>query len=263
MSTDSLETISYILVVIAGLAVGSFLNVLVLRFDQLSSILKTRSRCPKCKKTIRWYDLVPFFSYIILGAKCRYCKKTISFQYPVVEVLTAIMFALIFWKFNLSWEALVLALTSSLLIAIATYDVLNYEVPDLLSYTALVFSAGFVVLSLYDHNVLVRESLLYVLYAVLIGGGFLAALVALSKEKWMGAGDIALGAILGLLLGFPNVLLGLFLAFTSGSVFGLILLAFRRKTLKDAVPFGPFIVLATFVGIFWGEKLVNWYLGTF
>jgi len=263
MTTQSYLIITYVIVAIAGLAVGSFLNVLVLRFDQFASILKTRSRCPHCKEEIKWYDLVPFFSYIYLRAKCRNCEKPISFQYPVVEAVTAIVFSLIYWKFGLSLEAVLLVAISALLISIAVYDILNYEIPDILSYSALVLSIGFVILKLMTNNELLISNLIPYGYAVLIGGGFLAFLVLISKEKWMGAGDITLGALMGVLLGSPNILLGLFMAFISGSIIGLILLALKQKKLKDAVPFGPFIVFAIFVGLVWGDILINWYLGIF
>jgi leader peptidase (prepilin peptidase)/N-methyltransferase len=255
--------IYYIIVVIAGLAVGSFLNVLVLRFDQFETILVTRSRCPHCKKEIKWYDLVPFVSYIYLGAKCRYCQKPISIQYPIVEGLTGLVFGLIYWKFGLSWSALLLAFSSSLLIAVATYDILNYEMPDVLSYLALIFGLGFVLVNLSSQRMLTWSNFTSYVYAFLVGGGFLALLVTISREKWMGAGDIVIGATMGILVGWPNILLGLFAAFVAGSIIGLVLLALKKKTIKDAVPFGLFLVLGTFVAVFWGDKIVNWYLGIF
>src|SRR3989344_187105 len=89
--------IVYILIILLGLAVGSFLNVVILRFDDIKSIWRTRSHCMKCKKQIAWYDLIPFFSYLILRGKCRYCKKDISIQYPVIEAVTAIIFVGIYW----------------------------------------------------------------------------------------------------------------------------------------------------------------------
>lgn len=253
----------YILVILLGLTVGSFLNVLILRFDELKTIWKVRSHCMKCKKEIRWYDLVPFFSYLVLKGKCRDCKKPISYQYPIIEALSAIVFVLIYFYFGLIWPALLLAIVSSILIVIAVYDVIHMEIPDILTYLGIAFALGYVFLSLSLSESLTLEGLIPYGYAILTAGGFLGFLVIVSKEKWMGSGDILLGVLMGVLLGMPNVLVALFSAFVLGSVVGLILIASRKKGLKDAVPFGPFLIAGTFVALFWGEKLIGWYLGIF
>lgn len=255
--------IIYILTIFLGLAVGSFLNVIILRFDELKTIWRVRSHCFSCKKAIRWYDLVPFFSYFILGGKCRDCKKPISYQYPVIEGVTAILFTLIYWQFGLSWQSLILAIIISILLVIATYDILHLEVPDILTYLGIFFSLGFVFLKLYFTESLSLENLIPYGYAILTAAGFLGFLVLLSREKWMGMGDILLGVLMGVFLGMPSVLVGLFFAFILGSLVGLILIAAKKKKLKDAVPFGPFLVAGTLIALFWGEKLVNWYLGIF
>ena len=255
--------IIYILIILFGLAVGSFLNVIILRFDELKTIWRVRSHCLKCKKEIRWYDLVPFFSYFILGGKCRDCKKPISYQYPIIEGLTALIFVLIYLYFGISWSSLLLAFLSSTLIVIATYDIIHLEVPDILTYLGIFFSLGYVFLILITNNELQITNLIPYGYAILVGAGFLGFLVILSREKWMGMGDILLGALMGILLGMPNVLVGLFSAFVLGSIVGLILIVAKKKTLKDAVPFGPFLVAGTFIALFWGDKLINWYLGIF
>ena len=252
--------IYYILIVLFGLAVGSFLNVVILRFDELKTIWLSRSHCPKCKKELGWQDLIPFFSYILLWGKCRYCKKPISYQYPIVEGFTGLIFAIIYWQYSFSWEALILAVIISIMIVIGTYDLLHSEIPDALSYSAIFFSLGLVFyrLGINGHLNYSSDYISYG-YAILIGGGFLGLLVLASREKWMGRGDILLGVLMGLLLSFPNVLTGLFIAFVFGSIVGLILIAAKRKTLKDAVPFGPFLILGTLVALFWGGGLVNLY----
>ncbi len=255
--------ITYILVVLFGLAVGSFLNVIILRFDELKTIWKVRSHCVKCKKTIRWYDLVPFFSYFVLGGKCRDCKKPISWQYPTIESLTAVIFAFIYWQSGLTWVSLILGIISSILIVIATYDVLHMEVPDILTYLGIFFALGLVFLILLESQSLRLEFLIPYGYAILAAGGFLGFLVILSGEKWMGTGDILLGVLMGILLGMPAVLVGLFFAFVLGSLVGVILILTKKKNLKDAVPFGPFLVAGTFIALFWGERLINFYLGIF
>lgn len=240
-----------------GLSVGSFLNVVIARFDALESVFKTRSHCPKCKKQIPWYDLVPFFSWVLLAGKCRQCKKTISLQYPLVEVATAIVFALIYWKFGFSIDSLFLILISSLLIIIGAYDILHLEIPDILIYLAAVLALGLIL----SHNLASTDlnNWLSELYGVLAGFGFFAFLVLVSRQKWMGAGDALLGGLIGLILGWPQVLVALFLAFILGSLVSIVLMILKQKKMKDVVPFGPFLVAATFIAIFWGEKLIEMY----
>ncbi len=255
--------IIYILVGIFGLTVGSFLNVVILRFDELKTLWKIRSHCVKCKKQIRWYDLVPFLSYIYLGGKCRYCKKPISYQYPIVEGLTAILFILIYFYFGLTWASLLLAVISSLFLIVATYDAIHYEIPDVLTYLGIFFSLGFVFLTIFNQGVFTWNALIPYGLGVLAAGGFLGALVVLSKEKWMGQGDILLGVWMGVLLGMPNVLVAMFLAFVLGSLYGLLLIGLKKKGIKDALPFGPFLILGTIIALFWGEKIIFYYLGIF
>lgn len=257
---DIYQIIIYALVVLFGLSVGSFLNVVILRFDDVESIIKTRSHCPKCKKEIPWYDLFPFFSYIILAGKCRLCKKVISLQYPVVEAVTAIIFILIYWQYGISVSSFFLFLISSLLIVVAAYDWLHMEIPDILIYVAAVFASGFIVYNLWQAQGLTDlNSWLVYAYGLLIGVGFFGILVVASRQKWMGAGDVMLGGLMGLIVGYPNVIVALFLAFFLGSIVSLILMITKKKTMKDAVPFGPFLVAATFISLFWGVQIINVY----
>lgn len=249
----------FIIVVLFGLSVGSFLNVVILRFDDFETILKGRSHCPHCKKILKWYELIPLFSYLFLAGRCFTCKKTISLQYPLVEASTALTFLLIFLHYNISWESLILAIVFSLLIVISAYDILHSEIPDILSYL-LIFSGllwTFYFLSV--NRSLDLAGFLPYIYAILIGAGFFGFLVLISRQKWMGAGDILLGAFMGIFLGMPQVLISLFLAFTIGAVFSLFLIAFKKKTMKDALPFGPFLALATVIAFFWGEKIISTY----
>ncbi len=251
----------YILIAVFGLAVGSFLNVFVLRFEELETIWISRSKCPKCKKVLQWPDLVPFFSYIFLRARCRYCKKPISYQYPIVEGLTALLFVLDYWKFGLSWEALIIAVIIALAISVATYDLLHYEIPDILSYIGIFFALSLIFYRLYlSGEVGNLTAYINYGYSVAIAAGFLGLLVIVSREKWMGKGDILLGVLMGLLLPFPQILVGLFFAFIIGSIAGLILIGVNSKTMKDAIPFGPFLLTGALIGLFWGQNLVDFYL---
>ncbi len=250
----------YIIVILFGLSVGSFLNVVILRFDELKSILTTRSHCPSCKKELSWYELVPFFSYIILAGRCLACKKGISFQYPLVEVFTALIFVLIYMYSGISFASLILAVIFSLLIVISVYDIIHSEIPDILSYLVVILGLIWTVYYLSLTNSLSSFSaFLPYIYAIAIGGGFFGFLVLISRQKWMGAGDIILGVFMGIFLGLQGIIIALFLSFILGAIFSLILISFKKKTLKDALPFGPFLALATIITFFFGEQLLIYY----
>jgi leader peptidase (prepilin peptidase)/N-methyltransferase len=239
-----------------GLCIGSFLNVLDLRFDNLKSIVNSRSHCPKCHHNLSALDLIPVASYFLLKGKCRYCEAKISPQYPIVELATGITFAALFYQFGLQLSFLYYAVIFSLLIVIFVYDLKSQTIPELYAWIALILSAaggwyfgGF--------------GLLNMIWGGLIGGGILAFLVLVSREKWMGAGDIKIGLILGLLLGYPVAIFGMFLAFFFGSVVGLIFIKYANKTLKSSIPFAPFLIFATFLSIFFGMAVVAWYFGNY
>lgn len=253
-----------IIVFIFGLTVGSFLNSVIYRLDQLDSILVERSVCPRCKKKLSWWELVPVVSYLLLRGKCYGCKKPISIQYPLVELVTAALFFLIYVHFGLTIQALVLAAVGALLVVAATYDLLHFLVPDeaLVPAMALtiLFPLGSAIFDWFAHSTNTFGQLFTVLLGGVIGAGALGILVALGRGKWMGDGDIRVGLVMGLLLGYPLILPALFIAFVSGAAVSLGLLVFRRANMKDAVPFAPFLVFGTFVALFWGQELINWYL---
>ena len=249
----------YAAVAIFGLIIGSFLNVVILRFDDLKSIVKTRSHCVKCKKQLAWYDLFPFFSYVLLRGRCRSCKEKISIQYPLVEVATALIFSLLFWKFGFSLEFAVLLVISSLLMVVLTYDILHLLIADFLIWSAIGIWVIFLAVSylfLHQPLYLILDSL----YGAAALGGFLGLIVLVSWEKWMGVGDIKLGFLLGAIVAWPNVIFSTFAAFALGSVISLALIFMRKKTMKDMVPFAPFLILGAYVTLFYGDQIIKWYL---
>ena len=201
-------------------------------------------------------------SYLFLAGKCRYCQKEISIQYPLVEAGTALTFALLFWKIGTFSSILLyfyLAI-SAILIVIFAYDILRLLISDFLVW--LIFGLWIIWL-LVDFLLISHLSshLTSSLYGGLALGGFLGILVAVSKEKWMGAGDIGLGFMLGAIVGWPMVLVAGLAAFVVGGIFGAILIAAKKKKFQSQVPFAPFLILGLFVALFWGEKLLSWYLG--
>lgn len=247
---------------IFGLIYGSFLNVVILRYDDWHSILTGRSRCPECKEPLRWYDLVPVISYVTLVGKCRYCKKPISWQYPVVEIATAFILAgaylLIFGngQINLAWQ---ISAFVAFLAAVGCVVVMFFEdlremlVPDFFAYVFLLSTLIF--------SLIYYQNPLNSVYGALIGLLPIALLVYPSKGKWMGEGDVKLAAGLGLLAGFPNSIVFMALAFILGGLYSAILLITGKAKIGTAVPFGPFLIVAGLIAFFWGATVVRWYLG--
>ncbi len=243
-----------ILTIIFGLIIGSFLNCLIWRIAQGES-LGGRSYCPKCRKTIEWYDNIPIFSWLMLGARCRYCRQKISWQYPVVEALTAGLFALAIIKigtFSLPFFIMLLAI--SVMIVIFVSDL------------------RFMMLSV---NFMVGSAILFLILNLMAGVSWTALLISLvvgvlvfliqyvvTKGRGIGEGDIWLGGLLGLMIGNWQILLvALMLAYIIGALVGLGLMAFKKKNLNSRLPLGVFLSLGALLAIFWGQQILGWYLG--
>lgn len=262
-----------IIFLILGLIVGSFLNVVVYRINLAENLVTGRSYCPHCKNKIRWYDNIPVLSFLILKAQCRDCKGKISWQYPSVEIFTGVMFAAVGWKFFdladvATFPATVFYLgIVSFLIAIFVYDWLFLEIPGLVLWPAIGWTIAFNLI--FDWS---RLSLGSNLLNLSTYSGTLAAfaafmffflMVAVSREKWMGMGDAYLVILLGLIVGWPNILLALMLAFSIGAIIGIVLIALGKKKMSSQIPFGPFLVAGTFITIFFSESIISWYTGLF
>jgi len=250
-----------IFIFLLGLVIGSFLNCVIYRIEVNRSFINDRSICPKCKHVLAWRDLLPVLSFFLLKGRCRYCKQPISWQYPSVELLTAILFV---WIFN--YFALPLAIfnvvIACLLVIVFIYDLKHFIIPDRITFSAI----GLVLI--YDLALIVLQRLsqwqIISLVSAAAGAGmFFFLIYAISRGKWMGFGDVKLALFMGLFLGFPNILLALLFAFGIGGIIGIILVFLKKKSLKSEVPFGPFLVMGTFIALFWGEKIIKWYLNLF
>lgn len=244
-----------------GLAVGSFLNCVIYRLEKKESIIKIRSHCPKCKKTLSWMELIPVVSFILQRGKCRKCHKKISLQYPLVEIATGALFLLVFdfTRFNLVNIVFGLFVVSCLII-IFVYDLKHYIIPDEVIYPAILVAGIWYLV----FGILIRDTSYEIrapILAAIIAGSFFLAVILISKGKWMGVGDVKLAVFMGLVLGWPKIFLALFLAFLIGAFVSAILLILKKKTLKSEIPFGPFLSLATVIAVFWGDILINWYFG--
>lgn len=249
-----------------GSAVGSFLNVVVLRAPKKKSIVKNRSHCPKCKHNLTVFDLIPVFGFLLLRGRCRYCKKKIFWQYPLVEAVTGIIFALGFLVLGLSIEFLFFAIYASFLIAIFVLDYTKYIIPDFLSVPAMVagLAGSFIISASNWQSISISAFSAFFSnlgWAVLIGGGFFLFQFLISRGRWVGGGDIRLGAVMGLMLGFPNIIAAIGISYVIGALWGIGLIVLKRKTIKGVLPFGTFLTISTIICLLWGDEIVKAYLG--
>lgn len=240
---------------IFGLIIGSFLNALIWRIYVRRSVVKGRSICPECKHVLVAKDLVPLLSFVWQQGRCRYCHERISWQYPLVELSMAVAFAALVATFGLSWVGAWYAVVACLLLLIFVLDFRYSIIPDSVSLPLLVLGA----LSIWTTGLPWTDMLI----GVGVGGGFFLLQWLVSRGKWIGDGDIRLGAAMGAMLGWKLLLVALFLAYVAGAMIGLILLVRGKKTMESKIPFGTFLAAATLVCLFWGNWLVGWYLGLF
>ncbi|MEK9135255.1 MAG: prepilin peptidase [Patescibacteria group bacterium] len=246
-----------IFIFVFGLMVGSFLNCVIYRLEQGKSFLRGRSFCPNCKHQLSWQDLIPIFSFLILGGKCRYCSQKISWQYPLVELFTGIIFLSILLTNSNIYAMAYLLLVSCFFIIIFVYDLKHYIIPDKVVFPAIGVALAY---DLLRFDLLGRSNLLASAFGA---AGFFLAIVLISRGKGMGIGDIKLAFLMGLFLGWPNIIVALFLAIFLGAIMGIGLIISGKKTLKSEVPFGPFLTIGAFSALFWGEKIINFYFNLF
>lgn len=240
-----------------GAIVGSFLNVVILRLPSGErSLVSPPSQCPQCKTRIRWYDNIPLLSFLILRGKCRYCKTTISFQYPLVELATALLSMALYTKFGLSFEYFFYFLFAGALITIIFIDIAHQIIPDKISLPGIVIGfAG----SFFNSEVAWHQSGL----GILLGGGILFAIAEgyyiLTKRDGMGGGDIKLLAMIGSFLGWQSLLFVIFASSLSGSVVGIIAMFKQGKGGQTRIPFGPFLALAAMFFLFFRKEIFIWW----
>lgn len=244
---------------ILGLIIGSFLNCLIFRLYTEESLL-TRSHCPKCKEKIHWYDNIPVLSFLILKGKCRYCEQKISWQYPVVEAITAILFALSFYILVVNGVDFLLLFKFwfiiSVLIIFFVFDIKWQLIPI----NVVIFSS--VVLLIL--NFFIGINWLQFVYAVLISFGFFGLQYFVSRGKWIGEGDVWLSVLLALV--FPTVgkiILIIFLTYFIGALVSMVLLILKKREVGEKIPLAIFISLASIITLFLGSEIIGWYLSLF
>ncbi|MDO8601527.1 MAG: prepilin peptidase [bacterium] len=291
---------AFLILFIFGIIIGSFLNVVTMRYDLLGRILTTkkiggRSHCPKCLTTLRWYELLPLLSFLIQRRQCRHCDYRLSWQYPLVELLTGVLTAAIplflYQRFNIAFtaatgESLVWfytlcglwLLVAYTFIVLSLIDLKYTIIPDAANILLALIGIGVIVLkSRFDSAISYHGSFLnnYAVFwsagsesvwlqsllsagvgAILFGG-----IIALTRGRGMGLGDLKLVIPIGLLVGWPDIVLVLALSFIIGAFISVFLMMLGRKSFKDGVPFGPFLAASVFVVMFFGEAIMNWYFG--
>lgn len=275
-------TISLILLVL-GLASGSFVNALVWRLHQQLegkgtkfkrqelSIVSGRSVCPNCRHILAWHDLVPLVSWLILRGKCRYCQKPIAVQYPLVEMLAALVFvgSYLYWPQAVNQNGQWLLLTAWLiafvgLLGLAVYDLRWMLLPSRIIYPALAIAAAARTAYIIAYEPRKWHAMALWAGSLIVASGVFWLLYVTSKGRWIGFGDVRLGLVTGTLLADPyNALLMLFLASLLGSLAAIPGLAKHQKTIASRLPYGPFLITATAVCVVFGSSIINWYKGLF
>jgi len=250
-----------------GISVGSFINCVVYRLNNGLSPLRGWSICPKCKHQLGWKDNIPLLSFFLLGRRCRYCSSPISWQYPLVELVAGILtlliikltncfpvreagelqitnyndFLILFYNLIVGWA----------LLAIFVSDLVYTTIPD-----KIVFPTLFIV---FVYLIFQFPSLLISNFLVsFLASGFFYLLVLVTRGRGMGLGDVKLAGLMGLILGWPKIIVALYLAFLTGAFFSVILILLKKKKFGQHIPFGPFLATATFISIFWGDKIYQW-----
>ncbi len=254
------------LVFIVGLCFGSFLNVIVYRLPIGLSVTRPSSRCPKCNRKLGALELVPVVGYLLLKGRCRDCGAGIGLRYPLVEILTGVLFALTFRYHNLSLELFIYATLLFLLFAIAQIDLRHRIVPNILIAVGLIIGLLFYLPHLLSVLLPVPEALVSeralsdAFLGLLLGGGIMLVIFLVSRGG-MGAGDIKLMALIGLYVGLRGTAVVLLLGFLFGALTGIIFMVTGKLTRKDALPFAPFLSLAALVQVLWGDQIWDWYTG--
>ena len=241
-----------------GAIIGSFLSVCIYRLPRNQSIVTPRSACPECRETIGWYDNIPLLSFLLLKGRCRNCRTSIPFRYPIVEIINGLGYLAIYWRFGSSWLALAYGVLVSALIVIAWIDWDHFIIPDAMTIPGIAIG---VILSAW----ILPVGLLNSLIGVVMGGGILLLLAWVSPflfgKEGVGGGDIKLLAMVGAFLGWQDALATLMIASCVGALVGVALLAGGTLKRGQYIPFGPYLAFGAVVSLLYGTQIVAWYGG--
>ena len=246
-----LEIIPYIVIFIFGITIGSFLNVCIYRLPLGESVVTAPSHCMTCGRKLRWYDMVPVFSWLVLGGKCRNCKSEISVQYPIIEGVNGILYVVICAVNGLEWSSVIYCFMASALLVLSIIDWRTYEIP--FGINVFLFILGIAA------TVLDRGNLVSHLIGAVCVSGFLGILFLVSGGSAIGGGDVKLMAACGLLLGWKLIIL----AFVLGCIIGSVVHVIRIKVsgAGHVLAMGPYLSAGIFLAALWGNTWISWYLG--
>ncbi len=248
-----------------GLCIGSFLNVCIYRVPLDLSIARPRSFCPTCEKPIAWYDNIPVLSYLVLGGKCRQCHTRISARYPLVELLTGLLFVMVWNRFGFTPLTLIFWITMAGLVVATFVDLDHMIIPDSVSIGGMVFglAASALVPALHSTDS-ITTSLLTSLLGLVAGAGtlWLVAIVGkwMFKKDAMGLGDVKLLGAIGAILGLPSVIYTILMSSLAGTVIGLLMIAIGGHRWRSRLPYGPYLAAAAASWVLGGDQLWNWYI---
>ena len=242
-----------IIIFLYGIIIGSFLNVCIYRIPKKENIVTTRSHCMSCGYQLRWYDLIPLFSWLALGGRCRKCKAKISVQYPAIEALNGVLYLIVFLRYGVSIETLLYCLMASALLALSVIDFRTFEIP--LGFNVFIAVLGLVRVLTdltnwreYAVGFFTVSTVLYIIYV-------------LTKGRGIGGGDIKLMAASGLLLGWKCNILAFLLGCIIGSVIHLLRMRFTKA--EHVLAMGPYLSIGIYISALWGTRLIDWYLSLF
>ena len=245
-----LELTPYIIIFIFGITIGSFLNVCIYRIPLGESIVTAPSHCMTCGRKLKWYDMVPVFSWLVLGGKCRNCKSKISVQYPIIEGVNGILYVMICAVNGLEWSSVIYCFTASALLVLSIIDWRTYEIP--FGINVFLFVLG-IAMTILDRGNLVEHLIGMICVSVLLG-----ILYLLTGGRAIGGGDIKLMFACGLILGWKLILLAFFLGCIIGSVVHIIRMSVKKAGRMLAM--GPYLSAGIFLAALWGNAWINWYL---
>jgi leader peptidase (prepilin peptidase)/N-methyltransferase len=250
-------------VFVLGLAIGSFLNVCIWRLPRNQSLVRPGSRCPRCRRPIRWHDNVPVISFLLLGGRCRHCRKSIHWRYPLVELLTGALLALVAWHVGVGWHFLLYGLLVCGLIVSTFIDFDHQIIPDEITIPGMIVGVAASILYPALHGERLWGAALYrSALGGAVGGGslFLMGVIgqAIFRRESMGGGDVKLLAMVGTFLGWEKTLVGFFVAPLFGAIGGI---AVKIRYRTDIVPYGPYLSIGSVITMLWGDAVIRWLLG--
>ncbi len=258
-----MEAALIVIFVLVGMTVASFLNVCIDRLPANESLIFPASHCSSCQRRLAAKDLIPVFSYLWLRGRCRYCQARIPRRILWVELGTGLLFGYLYWNYGLSAELAITAFYSCLFIVLMVIDLERGLILNKIVYPAMVVA---LLLSASFSIFLPDIEIVPFIGKAAIGGGIglvVFFLIVIISRGGMGWGDVKLAALIGLVAGFPLVLVALLIGIILGGVVAVILLGFKIKKRKEAIPFGPFLSLAAIATLLWGNSIISWYQGLF